>query len=57
MNLLEDAYSDGNKVFRSVSKTVAQAEVTRDGRIDGSDVFESYRRYSSLRYVPIPDYS
>lgn len=30
---------------------------TDDPRIRGSDLFESYRRYSPLRYFPIPDWA
>ena len=30
---------------------------TGDPRIEGSDIFESYQRYSSIRYFPIPDWA
>lgn len=38
-------------------KLSAELRETGDPRMKGSDVFESYRRYSSLRYFPIPDWA
>ncbi len=38
-------------------RLAAELSKTGDPRMEGSDVFESYRRYSSLRYCPIPDWA
>lgn len=35
----------------------AELEKTGDPRISGSDIFETYQRYSSIRYFPIPDWA
>ena len=38
-------------------KLASELRKTDDPRMNGSDVFESYRRYSSLRYFPIPEWA
>lgn len=38
-------------------KLAALLRGTGDPRITGSDIFESYRRYSPLRYFPISDWA
>jgi N-sulfoglucosamine sulfohydrolase len=39
------------------AKLEAELRETGDPRMEGSDIFESYRRYSGLRYFPIPDWA
>lgn len=51
----EPGYKD---VAKELWKTMsAELRNTNDPRIEGSDIFESYQRYSSLRYFPIPDWA
>ena len=38
-------------------KLSSELRETGDPRIEGSDIFESYQRYSSIRYFPIPDWA
>jgi uncharacterized sulfatase len=38
-------------------KLSCELRKTGDPRMEGSDIFESYRRYSRLRYFPIPDWA
>ena len=35
----------------------SELEATADPRMSGSDVFESYQRYSGIRYFPVPDWA
>lgn len=38
-------------------KLSATLRATGDPRIEGDDVFESYRRHSGIRYFPVPDWA
>ena len=55
-NLADDpAYTEIRNDLRD--KLLATLRETGDPRIDGSDIFESYQRYSGIRYFPIPDWA
>ena len=55
-NLAEDP--NHKKTAKKLWKMLAaELRKTGDPRMKGSDVFESYRRYSSLRYFPIPEWA
>ncbi|MCH9022387.1 MAG: sulfatase [Planctomycetes bacterium] len=46
------------QVAKRLWKTLAsELRQTGDPRMNGSDIFESYRRYSGLRAFPIPDWA
>jgi len=39
------------------NRLTAELRKTGDPRIEGSDIFESYQRYSTIRYFTIPDWA
>lgn len=55
-NLADDpAYADQkHELWTKLSRTLRD---TGDPRMDGNDIFDSYRRYSGIRYFPIPDWA
>ncbi len=55
-NLAEDP-KYGKVAKQLWEKLASELRSTDDPRMKGSEVFESYRRYSSLRYFPIPEWA
>jgi uncharacterized sulfatase len=55
-NLADDpAYADVKReLWKKLAATLRE---TGDPRMEESDIFESYRRYSPLRYFPIPEWA
>ena len=55
-NLAEDPQHSGTAKALG-DKLSFELKMTGDPRMEGSDIFESYRRFSPLRYFPVPDWA